>query len=70
MTSLESYSMTPADDLNRHLMDIDAQCQNALDRYNALCAQRGIVLEALGVSAIQATVESPEIHESSQIAVA
>jgi enamine deaminase RidA (YjgF/YER057c/UK114 family) len=47
MTAVESYGLTSAENLQMHLTDIEAQCEAALERYKALLAQRGIVLEAL-----------------------
>jgi hypothetical protein len=47
MTSLESYELTSAENLQMHLINIEAQCEAALEHYKALLAQRGIVLQAL-----------------------
>lgn len=57
MTSLESYQMCPGQDLQRHLLAIDEQCNQALEVYKSLLAQRSTVLEALGATALQPVAE-------------
>lgn len=58
MTSFESYQMCPAGELEKHLEVIDKQCEQALDVYKSLLAQRTVVLKALGVTAIDSQIDA------------
>ncbi len=57
MTSLESYQMCPPEDLQKHLNSIDTQYAQALEVCRSLDAQRGIVLKAMGVTALKSELE-------------
>jgi hypothetical protein len=67
--ALKSYELCSNEDLRRHVTEIDTQCQNALDHYKGLIAQRSTVLEALGVSALQTITEGSSLTQYLPLAV-
>ena len=60
MNALVSYEMCPNQELQKHLQTIDVQCNSALEHYKSLLAQRGLVLEAFGISLIEITPDNSQ----------